>query len=413
MDMEEELGRDIDIHEDLDNSSLVSSSFADGSNGKTYWIAFLITFPVFMGYACCFALQKDLSVNFGLTEGVAGTKLSQVYGLGVSFVYFFNLIFRVLGHNIIFGFLTPRNRVICALVSVIIGMVLLSYFGATKGPHHVAWVFVAYSFVGVCEGSYGPNMLNIVNHLGDTRLWVILAMPSGVATITIGGFGLKALGVPFWVLYIATAVIAAIGIIVYLFTVYPAAKEADKFASSFDLRQFGRDLKDVRIWFPKIWMHAIVFVLNMVCLAMFNPGCVLYAYNSRVTYRLFGFTLDQNWFMLIYNSAGFCGDFFSRRVMNKKRLINPIWYFFLLVIAFALNIVLIPEIAPFAAFLFNWANGGLYCQSTKLIGQVFTDRYHLTATSCWLFLGDCGSTSGSALIQLVRAYIAVLKSKMF
>ena len=412
--MQEEPRREIDIHEELENSSLISSSFSESpTKDKTYWVAFLITFPVFMGYACCFSLQKDLSLKFGLTEGVAGTKLSKIYGVGVSFVYFFNLIFRVLGHNIIFGFMTPRNRVICALVSVIIGMTMLSYFGATEGPHHVAWVFVAYSFVGVCEGSYGPNMLNIVNHLGDTRLWVILAMPSGVATITILGFGLKALGVPFWALYIATAVIAVLSIVLYLFTVYPASKEADKFASSFDLRQFGSDLKEIKNWFPKIWLHSIVFIVNMVCLAMFNPGCVLYAYHSRVTYNMFGFTISQDWFMFIYNTAGFCGDFFSRRVMNKKKIINPIWYFFLLVFAFALNIVLIPEIAPFAAFGFNWANGGLYCQSTKLIGQLFTDRYHLTATSVWLFLGDCGSTSGSNLIQPVRAHIAELKSKMF
>jgi hypothetical protein len=87
-----------------------TSIFEDAvvNSQKNYFVAFLITLPVFMGYACCFGLQKQLSVVFGLTEGVSGTRQSYIYGLGVSFVYFFNLIFHVAGHNLVFGFLTPR-----------------------------------------------------------------------------------------------------------------------------------------------------------------------------------------------------------------------------------------------------------------------------------------------------------------
>jgi hypothetical protein len=238
-------------------------------------------------------------------------------------------------------------------------------------------------------------------------------MPAGVGTITIVGFGLMALGMPFQALYIATAVVAAISILLYLFTIYPAARAVDSASNSFDLRQFGQDILEIKMWFPKIWLHSLVFIVNMMCLAMFNPGCTLYAYQERVTYRLFGFTLSHDWFMLLYNLGSFLGDFISRRVMNRLRIVNPIWFFVLLCVSLSLNLVLIPEIAPLAAFGFSWANGGMYCQSTKLIGTVFIDEYHLTATSTWLFLGDVGSTLGSNLIQPVRPSLADLKSKMF
>ena len=112
----------------LKEERLLASNTTETTKEKTYYIAFFITLPVFMGYACCFALQRNLSLVFGLTEGVSGTNLSKIYGLGVSFVYFFNLIFRVFGHNIIFGCLSPRNRIIAALSADIIGMSLLSFF---------------------------------------------------------------------------------------------------------------------------------------------------------------------------------------------------------------------------------------------------------------------------------------------
>ena len=397
----------------LNEEKLLTSGSEVPPKPKTFYVAFFITLPVFMGYACCFSLQRNLSLVFGLTEGVSGTQLSKLFGYGVSFVYLFNLIFRVFGHNIIFGCLTPRNRIIAALCSDIIGMTLLSVLSFQKTPPHVAWVFISYAFIGVCEGSYGPNMLSIANSLGDTRIYVILAMPAGVATITLLGFFLMAIGVPFQVFYIVTACCAFIGILIYLFTIYPAAKHIEEETSKFDLVEFGHDLLEIKNWFPKIWVHCIIFLINMMCLAMFNPGCILYAYSSRVNFKLFGFTLSHDWFIFIYNCGGFLGDFISRRVMDKKKIIHPIFYFFLILFTIAINFSLIPEIAPVAAFLFNWANGGLYCQTSKLINQLFQDKYNLTSTSTWLFIGDCGSFTGSSIIQYIRPYIDTLKSIMY
>ncbi|EAX90724.1 hypothetical protein TVAG_134470 [Trichomonas vaginalis G3] len=77
------------------DSDMLMTSSDDVARKKTFKSSFFITLPVFMGYACCFALQQKLSVNFGLTLGASGDKLSNTYGVATSFVYFFNLIFRV------------------------------------------------------------------------------------------------------------------------------------------------------------------------------------------------------------------------------------------------------------------------------------------------------------------------------
>jgi len=394
------------------DSALLTNSEEEGSN-KTFKVAFLITMPVFMAYACCFSLQHRLSFVFGLTEGVSGDSRSKIYGVGTSFVYFFNLIFRVFGHNIFMGCYTPRVRVIISLFSMIVGMIMLSFLSYSSEPPALAWVFISYAFCGVCEGSYGPNMLNVVNHLGDTRLYVVLAMPVGVATISIVAFALMANGVPFQWFYIITAIALACAIVLYYFTIFPLVNDSSNHQNEFKLADFWRDLKEIGNWFPKIWWHSLVFLVNMVCLALFNPGCTLYVYQSRVRFRLFGWTLHHDWFLFLYNIGSFLGDFVSRRVMNHKKIINPIFYFMLLCFAFTINVSLIPEIAPFAAFGFSWANGGLYCQSTKYISELFKEGYHLTATSSWLFIGDIGSTTGSNLVQFIRPVMAKLKSIMY
>lgn len=373
-------------------------------------VGFFITLPAYMGYACCFALQRELSYLFGLSKGVSGTRLSFVYGVGVSFVHLFNLVFRMIGHNVFCGCLSPRNRVVLALMSMIISMSMLSYCSLRKDTPNVAWVFVSYAFAGACGGSYGPNMLNVVKEMGDTRLYVVLGMPSGVALITIGGFCAIASGIPFQVCYIVTVFATIIGLILYLATIY---RQGGNCTSDSSLVLFCRDLRQICAWFPKIWLHCLVFICDMACIALFNPGCTLYVYGDRIRCHLLGVTIGHGWFFLIYNFAGFVGDYLSRKVMNEKALICPLWFLMLLVFGVALNLALIPEIAPLAAFLIMWANGGLYVQSTKLFQREFVHAFHLTATSLWLFLGDCGSTIGSNMVQIMRKELSSLKSQMY
>jgi hypothetical protein len=291
-------------------------------------------------------------------------------------------------------------------------MFLFSYFSNSKTPPNLAWVFVMYSFVGVSEGSYGPNMLNVVHDLGNARLYVILAIPVGVSLITIVGFGLMSIGVPFQCFYYTTGIFAIISIILYFFTIYRYSED-DEALNSSNFSKFIDDLYQIKQWFGKMTLHSIVFIFNMACLSLFNPGCTLYLYQSRVKYQLFDVTISNSLFILFYNLGNFLGDFVSRKVMDKGRIINPLWFMALLLLGLSVNLSLIPEIAPLAAFLFSWANGGLYCQTTKKFSNEFQDDYHLTATSVWLFFGDCGSTAGSSLIQFVRPWVGSMKQKMY
>lgn len=405
----------------MSSSTVVSDLLTDSNESPrdvTYKSAFFVTFPVFVGYACCFSLQHRLGNVFGLADGVTGDTRSKLYGIGTSFVYFFNLIFRVLGHNLVFGCFSPRNRVVIALASMIIGMTMLAYISLSRHgkvdqtgePPSLLWVFVSYAFCGVCEGSYCPNMFNVVNRMGNTRHQVVMAIPFGVSTITILGFLIMSFGFPFEYLYIFTAVLSLLAIIVFLLTIYPVAGDI---ADNFSFKDFFSDFCEIREWFPKIALHCVVFIVNMFCLSLFNPGCTLYEYNERVNYKLLSFNLPHDMFILTCNVGNFFGDCLGRFVMERKRIVNPILFFVLLIFGLLINLCLIPEIAPFASFFFGWANGGLYTQSTKLIGQLFQSRYHLTATSTWLFVGDIGSTSGSNCVQPVRPFLSVLKTNFY
>ena len=293
---------------------------------------------------------------------------------------------------------------------MIIGMTILSVVSFAKSPPSLAWVFISYAFCGVCEGSYCPNMLNVVNNMGNSRHYVVTSIPFGVGLITIIAFAAIAMGFPFQYCYIFTAICLALAIVLYLFTVYPVAKNV---SDDFSLKEFFMDFKYICDWFPKILVHCLVFIINMFCLSLFNPGCVLYAYNERVTYHLFGFTIAHDWFILTCNVGNFLGDYLGRAVMDKKKIIHPCLFMVLLVIGIAINFGLIPEIVPFASFAFGFCNGGLYTQSTKLIGIIFKHKFHLTATSTWLFLGDVGSTTGSNVVQPVVPLLTYMKQHYY
>lgn len=385
---------------------------------KTYKSAFFITLPVYIGYACCFSLQRKLSIVFGLTNGVTGTRLSFIYGIGTSFVYFFNLIFRVLGHNLFFGSFHPRDRVLISLLSQFIGMLLLAYFSLQNTTQNIIWVFISYSFAGICIGTFEPNMLNIVNNLGSTRIYVLLAMPCGCSCITILGFCLMTFGFPYQLFYIFTIIFCTISIILYYSTIYKASKsnevQIENRQRMFNFHSFYNDLLKIQEWFPKIGLHCLCTFINNILVSLFIPGCTLFEYSKRITYRFIGnITIKNEIFMLLFNCGSFLGNFCSMKIMNKKRIISPFLFNIMGVFGVILNLSLIPEIAPLSSFLLMSANGGIACQSSKLIGKLFTENYHLTATSSFLFFGDFGSMIGSNLIQPFLPYIISMKSKMF
>jgi hypothetical protein len=384
---------------------------------RTFSIAFLITVPIFMSYACCFSLQRRLSPLFGLSDAAADHTRTYEFGLAVAFVYIFNLIFRVIGHNLVFGFLSPRNRLICSFVASFTGMTILAATTSTSNPdmepRSLAPIFIAYAFVGISVGTFSPNMLNIVNHMGQTRTWVIMAMPCGAALVTILGFSLMAVGVPIFAFYASAAVSTALALICYLFTLYRAARRFDPMGDSFSIRQFLFEMKAIKEWFRTVWFYGWIFAIDMFCMSFFSPGLTLYEYRTRVNFHLFGVSIQHDWFMVLYNSGTFLGDVIARKVMSGRSFLHPIWYGIFLAVAVGLNLSLIPEIAPIAAFCFSWTNGSIFGQSTKFLGNMFFGQYHLTAISTWLFLGDVGSVVASNLVHPTRPGIVAMKQGMY
>lgn len=404
---------DINLEDDQINEKVDLPKF-----DKTYKSAFFISLPVYIAYACCFSLQRKLSFVFGLSNGVTGTRLSFIYGIGTSFVYFFNLIFRFLGHNLLFGFLHPRDRVFISLISQLIGMILLAYFSLQNPVQNVMWVFISYAFIGICVGSFEPNMLNIVNNLGSTRIYVLLSMPCGCSCVTILGFCLMTFGFPYQFFYIIAIIGCVISMNLYYFTIYRASKEyelkSDNQHEKFTFTSFCNDLLKISEWFPKIGFHCLCSFINNILASLFIPGCTLYEHSRRVTYRLFcNVTIKNEIFMLLFNCGSFLGNFSSMRIMNKKRIISPFIFIVLSLFGVLINLSLIPEIAPLCSFFIMSANGAIACQSSKLIGQLFHDKYHLTATSSFLFFGDFGSMIGSNFIQPILPHIISMKSNMY
>jgi hypothetical protein len=99
--------------------------------------------------------------------------------------------------------------------------------------------------------------------------------------------------------------------------------------------------------------------------------------------------------------------------MSNRGLVHPLYYLGLIGICLALNLCLIPELAVFAVFGLNWANGAIYGQAARVIGNYFIDRYHLTVYSAWVCLGDIGSITGGSLVQAARFGIAGMKRGMY
>jgi hypothetical protein len=95
-------------------------------NKIVYYEVFLVTIPLFMGYAALFSLQNKLKMLYNI-DPISPTSQSELFGVAVSFLYLGNLVFR-LSHNVLFGFLSPRQRVILAMSSMAASMVSAAEF---------------------------------------------------------------------------------------------------------------------------------------------------------------------------------------------------------------------------------------------------------------------------------------------
>lgn len=355
----------------------------------TYREVFLATLPVFAGYACLFALQGKVKVLYDIQ---VGSERERVFSVAVSFLYLGNFIFR-LGHNIIFGFLAPRNRVLVSMGAMFIAMITLGLV-MVFNPYSLAWVFIAYGLGGVGIGTFEANMLSVVTPLGsNTKLWCVIGIPVGVLLITIGAFLLMQVHVTPLEIYFVVAGFILVGVVAYMARIYRLA--ANGFAPL--LKDFIAELRQFRQWMPQITFHSLAMILDMLCVSAFSPGLVLYLYNTP-TIKFFGRAVPQNYYFVIYNSFFSFGDTVGRKIFYKMRPIFPFLFLILSGAGVGIGLSTVTDIVPLCGLLVALANGGLYAQTCHHIDKKIDKRFNLIALSFWLFVGDIGSVVGSNLI---------------
>jgi hypothetical protein len=384
---------------------------AGSASPPPHRLVVLVTLAVFMGYAALVLLQHRLSQAMHLDGGptAAEKQAASVFEHGTSFNYIGNLIFR-LAHNFVFFCLRPRHRVYISLSFMTLAMGLLGGVVVLGGSHWVGWVYICYFMGGIAIGTFESNLLTSITPLGHaTKVWAIVGMPLGFATMSIGGFAFQSL--PFVCfsdaslagLYILVSGLCLCAMVVFAVHIPDRRMQGN----SVTLGEVLDNVKLWREWFPKLKFMALALALNMFSVSFFS-GIMFYIFNDHNWVPLFGAVDDEKtlmnhgWFFTVFNAFTFAGDSISRRVVYRWRPRNPLWFLVLSGTGAALCLSRFPVVAPIGIFLVFFANGAIYGTSTRYIDSHIDPKYNLIALSAWLFLGDLGSVTGSNLWQLAK-----------
>ena len=379
-------------------------SNAKNSAQKAWRPAILTTMPVFMGYAGMIVLQAHIKDRLDIKNGA--NDASYVFGVGVSFLYLGNLIFRLM-HNVLFTCLRPRQRVMLAYFSMFCAHSLLGIMYYVVNSKSVAWVFVSYMISGVGIGTFESNLISCLTPLGHpTKMWAVIGIPVGFNLVSIGSFILFAiwpddlklqLGV-----YLFIAGSNLVGLLFYIFVVPNIEFEATKDT----VKIFFQDLKKFREWMPHIWKHCAALCCDMFAVSLFS-SVVLYIYDVHEmplwpnSYH----TMPKNAFQAVYYTLSFLGDFISRRIAYYDKGRNPFMFLILTLVGGGMILSKVALIAPLGMFCVMFANGSIYAQTTKHVDNCVPKKYNLAALSIWLFIGDVGSFVGAQVVQTLRGGI--------
>ena len=365
-----------------------------------------VTMPVFMGYAALFSLQHKVKASYGIPDD--NSSRSRLFSIAVSFLYLGNLIFRF-AHNLIFFCVTPRYRVINAMISMMLALSVLLGPVMVGRSQNLAWVFLSYSLGGVSIGSFEANLLSSITPLGHrTKLWATIGIPFGVSSITIGAFAAMALGVTAEAIYAVTIVCLFLAIFVFSFCIpyHHVENNSDSFGA------FVQNLKEYRMWLPKIKWHALALALDMCCVSVFSPGVMLYVFDNPKGVPLWhGLYVNHDAFFAVYNFFTFIGETISRKLAYTDKKDRPVLYFLIFsFLGLGINVFCGAKnfglLCPLAAMFVFLGNGAIYNYTCKFIDSNVEKEHNLTACSFWLFVGDLGSTTGSNLIPFIKTWIS-------
>jgi len=359
---------------------------------------------MFCGYAALFGLQHEVKEKFAISD--SNISESRMFGVAVSFLYIFNLIFRF-SHNIVFGWVGSRGRTYLAMISMMSSMLVIAVAIFIFESYNIGWVMLAYALGGVAVGTFEANFLCCLTPLGpQTKHVAITAIPVGITGVLVGGF--FAMGPPFHVpvmyLYLTVAASIFCGMLLFALRI-PLAKIENGGTETPGLRTFVNEVRQWRHWLPLVWHLPVATAVDMFTLSAFSPGVALYIYDMPTVTMWSGFSLPKDDFFVIYNTFNMLGGLVGRIVSYRLKPRHPIFYAAFNILGATMLLLKIPAIAPLSTFLVMVGDGLIYGTIARRIDAMVPKQFNLVALSFWLFVGDFGSVAGSNLISYIRVWV--------
>jgi len=371
---------------------------------RLYWEGFFVNLPMFAGYAALFGLQHQIKAKFDFSDtDVAG---SREFGVAVSFLYIFNLIFRF-SHNILFGFMGPRGRTYIAMMAMMSSMLVIALAIFIFESRNLLWVYLAYALGGVGVGTFEANFLCCLTPLGPrTKHMAITAIPIGILVVLVGAFFL--MGPPFYVpvtaLYIGVAGLIFCGIATFAFRI-PKVKSDKLEVETQGVRKFVDEIRQWRQWLPLVWHLPVATMIDMFTLSAFCPGVALYIYDQKHITLFPGVVLANADYFVIYNTFNMLGGMTGRILSYRLRPRHPLFYTLFNITGSIMLLFRIPALAAVSTFVIMVGDGLIYGTIAKRIDATVPKQFNLVALSFWLFVGDFGSVTGSNLISYIKIWV--------
>jgi hypothetical protein len=388
-----------------------------------YWEGFFVNMSMFCGYATLFGLQHEVKDRCGISDG--DVDASRAFGFAVSFLYIFNLIFRV-SHNIVLSCMGPRNRTFTAMALMVGSMLCIAgpVFWSQKCVFNMRWVVIPYAMGGAAMGTFEANFLCCLTPLGArTKHVSITAIPVGITLVLVGGFFAMGppLRVPAHCIYVAVAVQVLLCMGLFAARIpkvshrqspddsllggaaaLPQALSPNRQPS---LSPLVPGTEQWRQWLPLVWHLPLASVIDMFVLAAFSPGVTLYIWDQKTVSLWRGVSLPTHTFFAMYNVfymlGGICGRVLSYRIQAR----HPLVYSILSVAGAITLLTKVPLLAPLGVFAVLMGDGLIYGSIARRIDEIVPKQFNLIAISFWLFIGDFGSVAGSNLICYIRLWV--------
>eukprot|EP00928_Gymnodinium_smaydae_P055434 TRINITY_DN38989_c0_g1_i1.p1 TRINITY_DN38989_c0_g1~~TRINITY_DN38989_c0_g1_i1.p1 ORF type:complete len:562 (-),score=127.50 TRINITY_DN38989_c0_g1_i1:125-1750(-) len=373
-------------------------------------ILFLSMLCIFQGYAvmvgpCQQKFKKAL--NVGQFGGDA-----ELFTQAADFVHWGKFFMRI-GHNVIFGFLTPRQRVLLSMCFMGVGCLIPPLCVFTLGMDWIGTVFLSYGFSGLGLGIFECTFLSVITPLGGrTKAFAITAVPAGFALINVVGLLLTSVGVPVENVYWYATACIPVGMVI--FQLY-APRDSEVQVSSHKQANLRESLRAWRFWVPTMVPFLLAkFVTNF---AMENITPVsFYTFNAKYVPLLdpAGTTnlMPHDIYFALLSFVTLLGNTGSLQIAYKLNVRRYCSFVVLMIITSIGSIVCcflvslkIAVMTLAAVFLAFWMTGSVYGLSATFIDRFLPKEYNLAAYSLWCMIGDLGPIWGGAMMDVLRAWI--------